>query len=72
MNPTAVTPPVRWPWRLALAGLVAWHAWMTLSLFGPDRPWARLTDDQPVLSGRHPLHLYHGHVLHRCLARKGK
>ncbi|MBL8794930.1 MAG: hypothetical protein JNM56_13560 [Planctomycetia bacterium] len=33
---------------------------MTLQLFGPNQPWQRLLDDQPVLSGRHPLHLYHG------------
>jgi hypothetical protein len=32
---------------------------MTLGLFGP-RPWERLCDDEPVLSGRHPLHFYHG------------
>jgi hypothetical protein len=47
-------------WLLALAGLIAWQGWMTLGLFGPDRPWQRLRDDEPVLSGRHPLHLYHG------------
>jgi hypothetical protein len=35
---------------------------MTLSLFGPEAPWARLLDDQPILSGRHPLHLYHGYL----------
>jgi hypothetical protein len=54
-----------WP-RLAelvvLLALLVWHGWMTLTLFGPDRPWQRLLDDQPVVSGRHPLHLYHGYL----------
>jgi hypothetical protein len=31
-----------------------------LQWFGPEQPWQRLLDDQPILSGRHPLHLYHG------------
>jgi len=35
---------------------------MTLGLFGPESPWERLLDDQPILSGRHPLHLYHGYL----------
>src|SRR5262245_59473041 len=54
-----------WP-RMAgaafLLGLVAWQGWMTLTLFGSDRPWQRLLDDQPIISGRHPLHLYHGYL----------
>jgi hypothetical protein len=33
---------------------------MTLQLFGDDAPWDQMLDDQPILSGRHPLHLYHG------------
>jgi hypothetical protein len=33
---------------------------MTLGLFGPDQSWDHLWDDQPILSGRHPLHFYHG------------
>jgi hypothetical protein len=47
-------------WYLLLAGLVVWQGWMTLSLFGYDHPWERLLDDQPIVSGRHPLHFYHG------------
>ncbi len=49
-------------WRLLFLALVAWQAWLTLSLFGLDEPWQRLLDDEPVLSGRHPLHLYHGYL----------
>jgi hypothetical protein len=62
-TPVAEPPPSfrRQPfWLLVLAILVGWQGWMTLQLFGPDRPWQRLLDEQPVLSGRHPLHLYHG------------
>ncbi len=49
-------------WWLILAALMGWHAWLTLGLFGAERPWRGLTNDQPVLSGRHALHLYHGYL----------
>jgi hypothetical protein len=57
--------PARWGrlgWTLLLLGLVVWQACMTLGLFGEERPWERVLDDEPVLSGRHPLHLYHGYL----------
>jgi hypothetical protein len=57
-------------WLLALAGLLAWQAWMTLGLYGPA-PWQRLCDDEPILSGRHPLHLYHGFLGARALWERG-
>ncbi|MBA4064600.1 MAG: hypothetical protein C0501_12980 [Isosphaera sp.] len=47
-------------WLLGLAGLVLAQAGLALALFGPDRAWAAVTDDRPLMSGRHPLHLYHG------------
>jgi hypothetical protein len=47
-------------WLVVLLSLMAWQGWMTLELFGPDHPWQHLWDDQPILSGRHPLHFYHG------------
>ncbi len=50
----------RFVWPLVLLALVGWQGWLTLQLFGPEQPWQRLIDDQPILSGRHPLHLYHG------------
>src|SRR5262245_65256251 len=59
----------RW-WRLALPALVAWQAWLTLGLFGPD-PWRRLTSDEPIISGRHPLHLYHGFLGARAWCDRG-
>ncbi len=54
-------------WLLLLLALSAWQGWMTLTLFGVDRPWMNLVDDRPILSGRHPLHLYHGYLGARAL-----
>ncbi len=62
-NGLAPTPWCDHPaWTLVLLALAVWHGWMTLTLFGTGRPWERLLDDEPVLSGRHPLHLYHGYL----------
>jgi hypothetical protein len=47
-------------WLLGVVALVLAQAGLALSLFGPARTLAALLDDRPVLSGRHPLHLYHG------------
>jgi hypothetical protein len=58
-------------WLLLLLGLVAWQGWMTLTLFGPGLPWRRLLDDEPILSGRHPLHLYPGALGARSYLRHG-
>ncbi len=49
-------------WLLSLLGVLAWHGWLTLQLFGPEQPWQHLTDAQPIVSGRHPLHLLHGYL----------
>jgi hypothetical protein len=61
----------RWLWCLLLLALTAWQGWLTLSLFGGDRPWERLLDDQPIMSGRHPLHLYHGYLGSLALYARG-
>jgi hypothetical protein len=58
-------------WLLLLAALLAWQIWMTLTLFGGEQPWKRLLDDRPILSGRHPLHLYHGYLGARALREHG-
>lgn len=61
-NPQATTESVRasgWQWPLALAVTAIVHGWLTLGLFGAE-PWSALTDDRPLVSGRHALHLYHG------------
>src|SRR5262249_55525340 len=62
----------KWPKMLALAGgvvLVAWQGWMALALFRHS-PQAVL-DDRPLVSGRHPLHLYHGYLGARALRSRG-
>jgi hypothetical protein len=45
---------------------------MTLTLFGPDHPWERLCDDQPIISGRHALHFYHGMLGAQSLRERGR
>src|SRR6516165_8714318 len=57
--PTSPESPI---WYLVGLVLIIWQGWMTLTLFGPDHPWDRLLDEQPIVSGRHPLHLYHGYL----------
>lgn len=47
-------------WLVAAVAVVFAQAGLALALFGPARQWSAVTDDRPVLSGRHPLHLYHG------------
>src|SRR6516225_6249954 len=44
-------------WNLSLVALILGQGWVTLSLFGPQQPWQQLLNDQPIVSGRHPLHL---------------
>jgi hypothetical protein len=57
---------------LLFLGLVACQGWLTLSLFGPEQPWAHLLSDEPILSGRHPLHLYHGYLGARAFYTSGR
>lgn len=47
-------------WLLGVAAVVLAQTGLALGLFGPERAPAAVADDRPVLSGRHPLHLYHG------------
>jgi hypothetical protein len=49
-------------WLAGVAGLVLAQAGLALALFGPGRSFEDLRNDQPILSGRHPLHLYHGSI----------
>jgi hypothetical protein len=72
---TALTPPIqhRWNWLagLGLVVLFAWQAWLTLSLFSGSDGWENLLDEQPVLSGQHPLHQYHGYLGAQSLLYRG-
>lgn len=52
-------------WLVVLAGLVACQGWLTLQLFGADDSLEQLTNDAPILDGRHPLHFYHGLLANR-------
>ncbi len=73
-SPNAVPPraPGDHPlWWAAFLALLAAQAWMTLGLFGPAHTTDRLLDDQPILSGRHPLHLYHGLLGARSFLESG-
>jgi hypothetical protein len=51
--------------------LLAWHGWLTLSLFGPY-PWDDLTNDQPIVTGVHAQFLYLGHQGARSIAAHGR
>ena len=46
-------------WLLGVVGLLLAQAGLVAAMFGPQ-PLRSLTDDRPIVSGRHPLHLYHG------------
>src|SRR5438132_13475872 len=58
-------------WIIVLLSLFGWQGWMTLTLFDRDHPWQRLLDDQPIVSGRHALHLYHGYLGAQALRERG-
>ncbi len=47
-------------WLIAVAVVVLGQAKLALPLFGERDALTGLTDARPIISGRHPLHLYHG------------
>lgn len=58
-------------WLVLTVGLLGWHIWMTLSLYGSHQPWKQLLNAAPIVSGEHPLHLYHGTLGARSFLRSG-
>ncbi len=75
-NPRHSGPPARSvaehpAWLLVLLAIMGYQAWMTLGLFGPEAPWRRLLSAEPIISGRHPLHLYHGYLGARSFYERG-
>jgi hypothetical protein len=58
-------------WLVSVAALVVAQAGLVLALFGSAWAWSALTDDRPILSGRHPLHLYHGTLGAGTFAERG-
>ena len=73
--PNGALPSRAWRSSPVVAGVrspsLAAQAWMTLGLFGPGHTTDRLLDDEPILSGRHPLHLYHGLLGARSFLSRG-
>jgi hypothetical protein len=58
-------------WLLVLLGLLVGQGWLTLRLFTPDLSVERLLNDEPILSGQHPLHLYHGQLAAKTWRERG-
>jgi len=58
-------------WLLVLLGLLVGQGWLTLRLFTPDLSFQRLLNDEPILSGQHPLHLYHGQLAAKTWRERG-
>jgi hypothetical protein len=55
-----------------VTALLLWQGWMTLQFFGSSEALGRLLDQRPVVSGRHPLHLYHGYLGAQAILQSGK
>lgn len=58
-------------WLVGLVLVLGWQSWLTLGLFHPQGDIQCLLDDEPILSGRHPLHLYHGYLGACALLERG-
>jgi len=60
-----------WAFLLGATALFAWHAILTLALFGDD-PRENLFNDQPIVSGVHSQHLYLGTIGARGIRVQGR
>jgi hypothetical protein len=69
-GPAAWTMPT-WAWIIGAAALLGWHAWLTLALFGPN-PQENLLNDQPIVSGVHPQHLFLGQEGAKAIVTRGR
>lgn len=49
-------------WDGILLVLLGWHFWMCLGLFAGDGYTGQLFNEEPIISGRHAMHLYEGFV----------
>jgi hypothetical protein len=58
-------------WVLVLLGVFFGQGWKTLQLFGTENPWQALLNDEPITSGRHALHLYHGYLGAQSFRERG-
>ena len=58
-------------WFVVVAILLIGQAWLTLRLFTSDLSLDRLLDDEPIVSGRHALHFYHGLIGAKASKERG-
>jgi hypothetical protein len=58
-------------WLAIVVVLLAAQGWLTLRLFTSDDSFNSLLDDRPILTGRHPLHYYHGMLGARTWLEQG-
>jgi hypothetical protein len=49
-------------WLVVVAALLVGQGWLTLQLFSSDLSFERILNDEPIVSGRHSLHYYHGSI----------
>ncbi|MFL5242606.1 MAG: hypothetical protein ACJ8FY_10915 [Gemmataceae bacterium] len=63
------------PWWLfgvaSLLALASCQGWLTAFLFDGERPFLAMLDDRPIVSGCHPLHLYHAYLGASALKQHG-
>ncbi|GIW80274.1 MAG: hypothetical protein KatS3mg105_2081 [Gemmatales bacterium] len=74
-------------WLIVLFALFLWQGWMTLTLFAPrpicecndcswiafvNKCWRRLCNDEPIVSRKHPFHLYFGYLGAEALRSRGE
>src|SRR5437763_9550073 len=68
---TSPTPGDHPVWLLGLAALLVWQGWLTIQLFAAEAGPANFLSREPIVSGRHPLHLYHGTLGAWTLQQRG-
>jgi hypothetical protein len=47
-------------WLLVLLLILIGQGWLTVRFLGAENDLSRLVNDEPIVAGKHPLHLYHG------------
>jgi hypothetical protein len=58
-------------WGAILGLVMAAHVVVTIQAFGDGHPIAAIRNDEPIVSGRHPFHLYHAMVGAAGVRRQG-
>lgn len=57
---------------LILTAALVYHCFMIMGLFSEFEPLEQIANQNPVLSGSHPLHQYHGYLGARTFLRRGR